>query len=282
MRGTNCASGMPFLVFCLCFFYHLAYAIPQRANVSMSNSYEADVKLDQQEKPSLRIVGGQNAAEGQFPFQVSLEDNESGLHVCGGSIISANYVVTAAHCVTNEQGVVYPVTKIIVRAGTTQIRKDSVVVGIAQITPHPQYLNPQNNDIALLRLTCPLTFSDRIKAIPLASADPPTSATVIISGWGRTSTDGPPATQLQYNTLRPITNAECRKYFSDVPQTVLCLAHTAGNGACYGDGGGPAIYNGNLVGVANFIFYQCGSNKPDGYASISSFRNWLRQNSDVK
>ncbi|XP_053949100.1 trypsin alpha-3-like [Anastrepha ludens] len=275
---------MPLLVFCLCFFYHLACAIPQRANVSMPNSYEADVVLDQQEMPSLRIVGGQNAAEGQFPFQVSLQDNRSGLHICGGSIISANYVVTAAHCVTNEQGVEYPVTKLMVRAGITQVYKGGVIVGIAQIRRHPQYLSPSsiNGDIALLRLTRPLTFSDRIKAIPLARADPPTGAAVIISGWGRTSADGPPATQLQYNTLRPITNAECRKYFSDVPQTVLCLAHTPGNGACYGDSGGPAIYNGNLVGVANFIIYRCGLSVPDGYAKISSFRNWLRQNSDVK
>lgn len=48
--------------------------------------------------PQPRIVGGQNAKNNQFPYQISLRLNN--FHTCGGSIISKNYIITAAHCVT--------------------------------------------------------------------------------------------------------------------------------------------------------------------------------------
>lgn len=51
-------------------------------------------------QPSGRIVGGIDAVEGQFPHQISLR--RSGSHTCGGSIISHNYILTAAHCVGAE------------------------------------------------------------------------------------------------------------------------------------------------------------------------------------
>lgn len=49
--------------------------------------------------PQPRIVKGNNALENQFSHQISLRVN--GRHICGGSIISPNYIVTAAHCVTS-------------------------------------------------------------------------------------------------------------------------------------------------------------------------------------
>ena len=52
--------------------------------------------------PQPRIVGGQNAENNQFPYQISLRFNN--YHICGGSIISKNYVITAAHCVTTNSG----------------------------------------------------------------------------------------------------------------------------------------------------------------------------------
>lgn len=50
-----------------------------------------------------RVVGGQNAAKGEFPWQVSLLKNNN--HNCGGSIISKNHILTAAHCVVQGNGI---------------------------------------------------------------------------------------------------------------------------------------------------------------------------------
>ncbi|XP_017478063.1 PREDICTED: serine protease SP24D-like [Rhagoletis zephyria] len=230
------------------------------------------------ELPSARIVGGKNAAEDQFPHQVSLQ--VAGQHYCGGSIISANYVVTAAHCVIGDQGQTLPASMVTLRAGSTQIHSGGVLVRIAKIIIHPLYVS-NINDIALLRLSTPLTFSKSIKAIPLAISNPPTGASVIVSGWGNLRQNGAQPTHLQYTTLRSISTLQCRRQIAYVPTSVVCLAHTSGNGICYGDSGGPAIYKGKLIGVANFIIRECGLSFPDGYAKISFFRSWLRENSDL-
>lgn len=74
----------------------------KRRNSTRDNDNDVDfvpvTKQPLEYYPQPRIVGGSNANNGQFPHQISLRIGES--HICGGSIISQNYVVTAAHCVT--------------------------------------------------------------------------------------------------------------------------------------------------------------------------------------
>uniref|UniRef100_A0A034WHW8 Serine protease SP24D n=1 Tax=Bactrocera dorsalis TaxID=27457 RepID=A0A034WHW8_BACDO len=228
--------------------------------------------------PSSRIVGGQYASDGQFPHQISLYIR--GDFTCGGSIISASYVLTAAHCVTSQPGINYPASYFTVRAGSSQLYTGGVYVSVAETKVHPQYRS-YIYDIALLRLSTKLSFNSRIRAISLATVEPPNNSAITISGFGRVRTSGELPSRLKYNTLRSLTYGNCKRFISDVDPTTLCLSHTIGNGACYGDSGGPAVYNGKLVGVSNYIINGCGSNYPDGYAKIPSFRNWVRQNSDL-
>lgn len=166
------------------------------------------------------------------------------------------------------------------RAGSSRLYTGGVYVSVAETKVHPQYRSFVN-DVALLRLSAKLSFNSRIKAISLASTEPPSGSAVTISGWGRVRTSGELPTRLKYNTLRSLSNAQCKRLISDVDPTTLCLSHTIGNGACYGDSGGPGVYNGQLVGLSNYGINGCGSSYPDGYAKIPSFRNWLRQNSDL-
>lgn len=228
--------------------------------------------------PTSRIVGGQYAADGQFPHQIALYVR--GGFACGGSIISESYVVTAAHCVTSRPGSKYPASYLIVYAGSSQLYTGGVYSSVAETKVHPQY-DDFVYDIALLRLSTKLSFNNQIQAIPLATAEPPNRSPVTISGFGRVRTGSELPSRLKYNTLRSLNNANCKRFLRDVDTTTLCLSHTAGNGACNGDSGGPAIYNGQLVGVSNFVVNGCGSTYPDGYAKVSLFHNWLRQNSDL-
>ncbi|XP_011177380.2 serine protease SP24D [Zeugodacus cucurbitae] len=279
MRSCNTVSVVTQLLVS-CSLLVLVSTTP-RMEQNTTKGYLKDIEPvdeDQSEGPSPRIVGGQYAADGQFPHQISLYI--FGDFTCGGSIISANYVVTAAHCVTSKPGSNYPAYYFTVRAGSSQLYSGGEYVRVAETKVHPQYRSFVN-DIALLRLGSKLTLCSRIKAIPLASAEPPSGSAVIISGFGRVRTNGELSTRLKYNTLRSISNAQCNRLVRGVASTTLCLSHTAGNGACNGDSGGPGVYNGQLVGVSNYIVNGCGSTYPDGYAKVPSFRNWLRQNSDL-
>ncbi|XP_013110296.2 serine protease SP24D-like [Stomoxys calcitrans] len=227
--------------------------------------------------PQSRIVGGSNAIQGQFPYQVSLRIENN--HICGGSIISYNYIVTAAHCVVqgNPPKQVDP-HSLTIYAGSNYINSGGLVLKVAEVKVHPSYKGG-NNDIALLKLTLPLIFNEHLRAIPLAVHDSPTGVPVITSGWGRLSDGGTRPQILQYNTLMAVNHLDCTRWISGLPSSVFCLAHTFGNGVCNGDSGGSAVYNNTLVGVTNFVVGNCGTHYPDVYASVPYHLKWLRENS---
>ncbi|XP_001355049.4 serine protease SP24D-like [Drosophila pseudoobscura] len=230
-----------------------------------------------------RIVGGEDAALGQFPHQVSLRN--AGSHSCGGSILSRNYILTAAHCVTNdadENGVHTPIaaSRFTIRAGTNDRFSGGVLLQVAEVIVHENY-GDFLNDIALLRLESPLFYSNNIKAIALPTANTPAGADIIISGWGRIKHQGDLPRYLQYNTVKSISVEECGELIDFGVESELCLLHPADNGACNGDSGGPAVYNDQVVGIAGFVYGSCGSTYPDGYARVHYFNDWIRQHLDV-
>ncbi|XP_030566121.1 serine protease SP24D-like [Drosophila novamexicana] len=223
-----------------------------------------------------RVVGGADATIGQFPHQISLR--YTGSHICGGSIISREYILTAAHCVTDELAngtmVVTPASVLSIRAGSLDRFSGGMLVNVAEVLVHEDY-NSFWNDMALLRLEKALVYSSQIRAIPLASVETPVASQVIISGWGLLSTNGDLPRQMQWNTLSSISRLSCITAIGVYRESMLCLAHEQGNGACNGDSGGPAIFNGELVGVAGFVVDGCGSANPDGYAKVFYHREWI-------
>uniref|UniRef100_A0A1L8EGG5 Putative serine protease sp24d-like protein n=1 Tax=Haematobia irritans TaxID=7368 RepID=A0A1L8EGG5_HAEIR len=233
-------------------------------------------------EPTGRIVGGVDAYEGQFPHQISLRF--SGSHICGGSIISRNYILTAAHCVgaEDEDGVYHvdDAKYFTIRAGSTNRLMGGVVKQVVEIIVHEDYGN-FINDVALLKLESPLIFSANIQAIPIATEEVPVGSAVGISGWGRLKTGGDIPIKLQHNTLESISKLKCFTSILMSSDALICLAHPSDNGACNGDSGGPATYNNELVGVAGFVVGGCGTTNPDGYAKVFYHRDWIKAHSDV-
>lgn len=130
------------------------------------------------------------------------------------------------------------------------------------------------NDVALIELNDAFTFYDTIQPVALDASEPPIGASVIISGWGCLSTKGSLPNELQYSNLSVAPSSACDSSIINYDGFV-CLTHSSDSGACHGNSGGPATYNGKIIGIANFVFGDCGSSHTDGYASISYFYDWI-------
>lgn len=150
-----------------------------------------------------RIVGGVNAEKGEFPWQVSWRfSKDPGVtadrHICGGTIVNENWVITAAHCVDLEiDGVPYKEPKYfkaLLGEHNLEIEEpEEVKINVKRIIIHPQW-NSQNlnNDLALIELERPIDFDGKeshVSPVCLGDSRLPNLDDKIglISGWGKTS-----------------------------------------------------------------------------------------------
>lgn len=125
-----------------------------------------------------RIVGGKEAKPGQFPYQVSLRYANS--HICGGSIISDRWIVTAGHCIITN------VSNLVAVVGAHRISGDGVVYNLNKAIVHENYDSSTiKNDIALVQTADPIEFSLRIRPIALNKKHIDGGVSAVVSGWGR-------------------------------------------------------------------------------------------------
>ncbi|KAH8278441.1 hypothetical protein KR018_003400, partial [Drosophila ironensis] len=223
------------------------------------------------------IVGGQNAVEGDAPYQVSLQ-TLLGSHLCGGAIVSELWIITAGHCVKG-----YPASRLRVATGSNRYTEPGAVYYPEAIYLHCNYDTPKyHNDIGLLRLNETIVFNDRTQAASLPTA-PFTQGTseLIFTGWGYQSAGGSTPTQLQKVQQQHLTAQTCRSMLAAYEDLELgpghiCAYRQANIGACHGDSGGPLVLEGVLMGVLNF-FVPCAQGVPDLFMNIMYYRDWMRQ-----
>ncbi|XP_063917128.1 trypsin-1-like [Zophobas morio] len=243
-------------------------------------------------RPSLRVVNGEDAAPGQFPHQITYQWGFRGVHehVCGGSIISETWILTAGHCITEvpEDG------DHIVIAGITNLYEDTTekqTINVTRKIVHPNYVGGvAPNDIALLQLESPLTFGDLVKPIALPEAGSVATGDTVSSGWGSISPTNFPLspTQLQTATLPLVSFDECNSVIeallgedADNPlseDSNVCTLSTAGVSSCSGDSGGPLIQDNIVLGIVSWGFVPCGyEGAPSVYTRVSNFIDFINE-----
>ncbi|XP_055592948.1 chymotrypsin BI-like [Uranotaenia lowii] len=227
-----------------------------------------------------RIVNGDPAGPGQFPFYAAV-DILTG-YFCGGSIISNRWVLTAGHC-----GVLGGNTDFKVGVGSLRTPSDIFYFSDG-IHVHDDY-DPWTlaNDIALIHLSSDLIFTDYVQAVTLPSigeANQFEDYNAEIVGHGKTS-DGASGVSpyLFYAVVSVIPNYYCKFYYGDfITDSVICAMGNSGQSTCNGDSGGPLVVDNKLIGVISFVSGAgCGSGYPFGQTRVTSHRQWILNVSGV-
>jgi hypothetical protein len=244
------------------------------------------------------IVGGQPADEGEYPFMVSLAITGPVFSVsCGGTLVSPNHVLTAAHCIsgTSRPGAISLPGDITATIGRTNLANTGTgeVRSVSQVIRHPRYnldAGDLDNDLAVLTLTTPSTRLPIELTAPHAGSDratwlPGANATTI--GWGRTC-EGCSGTNILQEVVVPILSdsyaAQATVYGARFNPAVHVAAGYAAGGkdSCNGDSGGPLLTwttaGWQQSGVVSWGDGCARANKPGIYTRIGSQRlhRWLR------
>ncbi|XP_055560800.1 transmembrane protease serine 9-like, partial [Falco cherrug] len=244
-----------------------------------------------------RVVGGTDAQAGAWPWIVSIQNPwQAGTgHTCGGSLISAQWVLTAAHCFI-EASYITMWRVVIGATRLTQLGPEAQVRNIKRLLLHQGYSNiTQRNDIALLELDQPVQCNAYVQlaCVPDASLRVSQLKNCYISGWGATtarceyrgSTPGRSTDVLQEAQVRLIDVNICnssRWYRGAIHTHNVCAGYPQGGiDTCQGDSGGPLVCQDSsadyfwLVGVTSWGRGCARARQPGVYTSTQHFYDWI-------
>ncbi|XP_065295417.1 chymotrypsinogen A-like [Dermacentor albipictus] len=241
-------------------------------------------------EPTGRISDGDPVTKENIPWMVAVfikkRRSSKGLGLCGGSIITRNVILTAAHCVVRKGRYV---AKVSVMYNFTL---DGKFTGVRahKIIAHPRYVKRGEivHDVALVKLPVDLEFSRFMKPVCLPTHKMDVAGTIlVVAGWGQTET-GKGSKSLRRAEVVGLTDKRCqdelrtfRNKIKAPPGPVIC-AFGIGSGACPGDSGGPLTLRGDdgrtvQLGIVSAGQNKCPPNRPPLYARVSSHMQWIEK-----
>ncbi|XP_062554213.1 trypsin alpha-3-like [Armigeres subalbatus] len=227
-----------------------------------------------------KIIGGHKVDVSNFPYQLSLRSYEN--HICGASVISIYWALSAAHCVSPQRDV----QTITLRAGASNRLQGGRVHSVSRIELHPNY-NPAtfDYDVAVLQVVTPLVGAN-VRTVMLAPAgyDPYHGIRSLVTGWGRTLLDNGLPTELHAVDIPIVSRSTCASYWSTdlITERMLC-AGQEGRDSCNGDSGGPLVSGGQQIGIVSWGSTECGGPLPAVYTHIGHplVRRFIRMTTGV-
>ncbi|XP_056614778.1 mast cell protease 4-like [Triplophysa dalaica] len=214
------------------------------------------------------IVNGTEAKAHSRPYMVSIQ--KGGKHICGGFLVSEQFVMSAAHCYTDGD-------KLTVVVGAHDLGQSSRRMDVEVYNIHPEYDSIKGlNDIMILKLDGTTKNMKNVKSIsiPNKEEDIKAGSKCSVAGWGRKTTNGSGTDRLMEVDVTVIDTKACERYGIKHSQGMyvhLVLGKL-------GDSGGPLVCKDTAVGVVSFgEKNNCDKpTKPNVYTKISSFLPWVK------
>ncbi|XP_041533498.1 serine protease 44-like [Microtus oregoni] len=230
-----------------------------------------------------RIVAGKPAVQRRWPWQVSLKVR--GGHICGGSLISKWWVMTAAHCVSGHLDYVVAMGEI------DRWSSRAVNIPVQDIIVHQDFsvMGPIVHDIALVLLAFPVNYSATIQPVclPRKAFFVQAGTQCWVTGWGRIVEGGASSRLLREVQLSIIRHEKCNQILKDKTGTIFTIAQEGvvcgysqkGGDTCQGDSGGPLVCEFNKTWVqVGIVSWGIGCGRkgyPGIYTEVSYYRNWI-------
>ncbi|XP_011497935.1 PREDICTED: trypsin-1-like [Ceratosolen solmsi marchali] len=239
-----------------------------------------DCGLSNQEN---RIVGGRPTEPNKYPWLARLVYD--GKFHCGASLLTNDYVITAAHCLRKLKR---SKIRIILGDHDQFVTSDgqAIMRAVAAVIRHRNFdTESYNHDVALLKLRRPVIFSKTIRPVclPRPGSDPAGKRGTVV-GWGRTKEGGMLAGIVQEVAVPVLTLDQCRKMkyrANRITENMIC----AGNGSqdsCQGDSGGPLLVDeGGRLEIAGIVSWGVGCGRPGYpgvYTRVTRYLNWIHIN----
>ncbi|CAJ0944155.1 unnamed protein product [Ranitomeya imitator] len=226
-----------------------------------------------------RIVNGETAVSGSWPWQVSLQDR-TGFHFCGGSLINSLWVVTAAHC-----GVTTSHRVILGEFDRSSSAEPIQTMTVSKVFRHPSYNSVSiSNDITLIKLASAASLDSRVSPVCVAATADVFNGgeRCVTTGWGYVNAASQVTpSKLQQVSLPLLTTSDCQRYWGSNIQSTMICAGASGASSCMGDSGGPLVCQRSgawtLAGIVSWGSSSCSTSTPAVYARVTVLRAWMDQ-----